>query len=172
MVFYSGLLWIFSFLDFLLSLCFQQRDFCLNGAIFKPGLLSASIQQVPVYWSGRGDTRFSKNISCSLWHQKIISRLSLGVKCWFQGCPIWIWLFSDLPCNFGIWLLACGSWCLALGVWLLVSGSWRLTLGVWLLASALGIWLLVSGSWRLTLDHWWFFFRISVPFLLFTILVW
>ena len=103
---------------------------------------------------------------------KIISWQSLDVRHLFHGCLIWIWLFSDLPCNFGIWLLACGSWCLALGVWLLVSGSWRLTLGVWLLASALGIWLLVSGSWRLTHDHWWFFFRISVPFLLFTILVW
>ena len=154
MVFYSGLLWIFSFLDFLLSLCLQQRDFCLNGAIFKPGLLSASIQQVPVYWSGRGDTRFSKNISCSLWHQKIISRLCLEVKYWFQGCPIWIWLFSDLPCNFGIWLLACGSWCLALGVWLLVSGSWRLALGVWPLVSGSWLLLLASGSWCLALGVW------------------
>src|SRR5579872_2841726 len=47
----------------------------------------------------------------------------------------------------GFWLLAFGSWLLALGFWLLAFGSWLLALGFWLLA--FGSWLLALGFWLL-----------------------
>ena len=36
------------------------KGFSLNDAIFKPGLLSGSIQQIPAYLSGRTNTSFSE----------------------------------------------------------------------------------------------------------------
>jgi len=52
----------------------------------------------------------------------------------------------------GFWLLAFGSWLLALGFWLLAFGSWLLALGFWLLA--FGFWLLALGFWLLAFGSW------------------
>ena len=59
-VFHSGFLWLLVGLTSSSPSLLAAKGFSLNDAIFKPGLLSGSIQQIPAYLSGRANTSFSE----------------------------------------------------------------------------------------------------------------
>ena len=72
------------------------KGLLLNDAIFKPGLLSGSIQQIPAYLSGRTNTRFSEKCKLLVLTSKN-NRLSLEVEMLIPWLPLLLYLvFIDM----------------------------------------------------------------------------